>query len=324
MTGADHAGHTYAIPVWNRKELVLRAVDAVLAAGPSRVCVIDNHSDDGTWEALTAIADERVRVLRNPRNIGLFGNLNRCLEEQRSPTMTILCSDDLPCPGFAESASAILAQEPETVLVAGYGVFVDLAGNRIRRFADHMAPGLYGPAIGGRMLAILLRSYLNLLNYPSGWCMRSHEARANGIFDKDMRLAGDIDWSLRLLTQGSLRVVAMESCAVTLHAGQLSAMGKRHHAFTWVREFLTLARRHHRHLAAVDDRSSAFVVRSLAGMSLVWSVRFALKRRWRGCRLHRQFFLRADVFWAAKLTALWVFLLTRVRLRFFPGCIGPA
>ena len=68
---------TVAIPVYNRRDLVQRALQSVLTQDIDDldILVVDNCSDDGTWEALTAYRDPRLRLVRNERNVGLFGNL---------------------------------------------------------------------------------------------------------------------------------------------------------------------------------------------------------------------------------------------------------
>src|SRR5579885_2083954 len=92
---------TIAIPVYNRAQLVRQALESALAQDleNTEILVIDNCSTDGTWETLHEYSDPRLRLVRNPTNVGLFGNLNRCLELAEGKYLRILCSDDRLLPG---------------------------------------------------------------------------------------------------------------------------------------------------------------------------------------------------------------------------------
>ena len=58
--------------------------------------MVDNASDDGTWEICRQFAaiDPRVRIFRNNSNIGPVRNWMRCAQEARGEYSKILFSDD--------------------------------------------------------------------------------------------------------------------------------------------------------------------------------------------------------------------------------------
>lgn len=86
------------IPVYNREDLVRRAIDSTLRQTyPNiEVIVVDNASTDGTWQTINAYAekDQRVQCYRNDRNIGPIGNWRECLRRSRGEYIKILFSDD--------------------------------------------------------------------------------------------------------------------------------------------------------------------------------------------------------------------------------------
>lgn len=101
-----------AIPTWNRRELLARAIDSVLQ-DPSdgfELIVSDNASDDGTEELLCALTDPRVRVFRHEKNVGMRANWRHCVDMARGSRILILSDDDYVAPRFAE---AVLAQRRE-------------------------------------------------------------------------------------------------------------------------------------------------------------------------------------------------------------------
>lgn len=110
------------IPTYNRVDRLRMAVDSVLAqTWPSvEVVVLDNHSTDGTNEVMQGIvaADPRVRHLRRPSNIGMFGNLNAIAGLVEGDFFAMLTDDDTYEPGFVETAMELFDQWPDIDLVA--------------------------------------------------------------------------------------------------------------------------------------------------------------------------------------------------------------
>lgn len=69
------------IPTYNRKERVVKTVENLMSTDIEglEVCVLDNCSEDGTYEALCDIQDKRFRLIKNDTNIGQFQNHYKAL-----------------------------------------------------------------------------------------------------------------------------------------------------------------------------------------------------------------------------------------------------
>src|SRR5688500_13222767 len=219
---------TIAIPVYHRKDrsLAFGAIESALAETRDdvEILVIDDCTTDGTWDELQRISDPRARVLRNERNVGLFGNFNRCLEEARGEFVRILCSDDVLEPGTLDDELAIMASHPDIALLTTRGLRVSPEGDVLGMQAAALPEGRYGGEVG---IATVLRANLatgyNALNYPSGILMRKSSVDAAGRFSSDMRVCGDVEYFLRLLRGGALGVVNRIGCRVTVHQDQVGS-----------------------------------------------------------------------------------------------------
>jgi glycosyltransferase involved in cell wall biosynthesis len=100
------------IPVWNGEDFILQTLQSVAAQTmkPSRVIVIDNGSTDRTEEIVKNFEGIRCEWIRNPTNIGLFGNFNRCLDfADQTDYLQILHADDMLHPEFYEVMTQVLA-----------------------------------------------------------------------------------------------------------------------------------------------------------------------------------------------------------------------
>ena len=94
-----------AIPVFNGEAFIAQTLAAVArqTLRPDRVVVLDNGSTDRTAEIVGNFPDVKCEFIRNPKNLGLFGNLNRCLEfAPETEYLHLLHADDLIQPGFYE------------------------------------------------------------------------------------------------------------------------------------------------------------------------------------------------------------------------------
>ncbi len=264
------AACTVAIPVRNQRTFVHRALRSALSQQipELQVIAVDNCSDDGTWEALQPYAQQGVRLYRNPTNLGLFGNFNRCLELSSSPYLRLLSSDDALAPGCLAAEVALMEQHRDLAMLSTRGRFVSPDGVWLGNFANDLAPGAYA----GRNFALTWFDYYartrrNPLNYPSGVLFR--RSAIGGLrFEDGWHSAGDIDFYFKALQQGDLGIADFLGCEVTRHP--LQAHVGPNLDGTAIREQLALLERH------VDVAARASLLKYLAGSCLA----LALLRCW--------------------------------------------
>lgn len=87
---------TVAIPTFNRLDLLKRSIDSVLIQRyPSlEIIVSDNASTDGTISYLQSLCDPRLKIIFNPKNVGMVANWDRCLMEATGTYFLLLSDDD--------------------------------------------------------------------------------------------------------------------------------------------------------------------------------------------------------------------------------------
>ncbi|GBC61635.1 glycosyl transferase [Desulfonema ishimotonii] len=92
------------IPVYNRKTFIVDALTSALAqTWPClEIIVVDDGSDDGTWEVLETFEPDIIRV-RQPRNMGQSAARNRGITLCRGDYILFLDSDDALLPDALEN-----------------------------------------------------------------------------------------------------------------------------------------------------------------------------------------------------------------------------
>lgn len=101
-----------AVPVRNGEQFIEQTLDSIArqTLRPDRVVVLDNCSTDRTDEIVRSFKGITCEFIRNPTNLGLFGNFNRALDfADQTEYLQILHADDTIGPQFYEVMTGLLA-----------------------------------------------------------------------------------------------------------------------------------------------------------------------------------------------------------------------
>ena len=121
---------TVAIPTYERDHYLKEAIESVLAQTITdlEVVVSDNANSAATRALVESYGDHRLSYAPLPENIGLHGNLTRCLDLGSGPYLTVLLDDDLMYPSNLEAKLALLEQHPTAGVAHSAFDYIDHAG----------------------------------------------------------------------------------------------------------------------------------------------------------------------------------------------------
>jgi hypothetical protein len=271
--------------VYNREKLLPAAIESALRqeGDDIEILVIDNCSTDRSWEVANSFANPRLRLVRNDTNLGLFGNFNRCLELARGAYIRILGSDDRLVPGCIRHEVEVMARHPNVSLLSTRAWAVDESYNRTRVMADLLAPGEYrGEEMIGATLWMLSHYNGTPLNLPSGILLRASSAARAGRFHTGMRLLGDVDYWLKMMTAGDVLILDRFGCEIMEHSGQETFHLNRNGYYTT--ELLMLVRRWSAELRARGIYEH--IVEQSAVCSLLMTINYLLEKQRDSARLY--------------------------------------
>lgn len=123
---------TVAMPVFNAGRYLRPAVMSILGQTfrDWELLVIDDGSTDGAVESISDIADPRICVINNPRNIGLAATLNVGIDLARGEYFARMDQDDISYPERLATQVDLLKRHPEIDLLAARCVAID-ADNKL-------------------------------------------------------------------------------------------------------------------------------------------------------------------------------------------------
>src|SRR5688572_24443046 len=87
---------TIAIPYYSGFSYFKAALQSALQQSISdyKILVVDNSADDEVKSYVESLGEGRIDYHKNPTNLGMIGNFNRCLNLASTELVVILHADD--------------------------------------------------------------------------------------------------------------------------------------------------------------------------------------------------------------------------------------
>jgi glycosyltransferase involved in cell wall biosynthesis len=158
MTMSSPPRVSIGLPVYNGENFLAQALDALLGQSFTdfELILSDNASTDGTQEICRryAAADERIRYVRQPRNIGGAPNQAFVAEQARGQYFKLAAHDDLYSPDLVRRCVEVLDAHPDVVLCHGDMAFIDAAGEVVGHYEYSIATD--SPSAPERLRSLLV------------------------------------------------------------------------------------------------------------------------------------------------------------------------
>jgi len=210
------------IPTYNCGKYIGQAIKSVLNQDFENyeLIISDNASTDDTENIVRNFHNQGLTYMKNERNIGYVGNLNRCLELAKGEFIVYLCADDIWYQGFLKNAIDLLEKDYSLVLVhtAYYEINENgsILRDSIRDDKINWEPFLKGEdffknflIIGGGIM-------------PSNCVARTKFLKKVGGFDDKLAYAADTAMWLKLSFQGNVGFIGDHLMGFRKHPNSLS------------------------------------------------------------------------------------------------------
>lgn len=223
-SAADPPLVSVVIPTWNRAELLRGAIASALSQTLTdiEIFVSDNGSTDHTAEVVASFPDPRLHYRPLPQNVGLHGNLNRCLGFGTAPYVAFLHDDDRYRPDNLVRKVRFLEEQPTVGAVHSAVDRADLDGRIIERDVVFGGGSPAGVEAGRAFIARSM-AQRGLTEFTSTVLRR--DAIAGCRFDARDGLLCDVGFRIRMALTSELGFIPEALTVQTKHTGSLTTGG---------------------------------------------------------------------------------------------------
>jgi GT2 family glycosyltransferase len=178
---------TVLLPVYNGERYIAAAIESILVQTfrDFQLLVIDDGSEDGTFDVCAGYDDPRITLVRNEKNLGLIATLNKGLNLCRGDYIARLDCDDFSFPNRLARQVEFMERNPE----------VGVCGTWFERIAAK-GKDVVKPPVDDGVLRFLLLFHTNFCH--STIFLRRSVLESNGLlYDPDYKYAEDYDFWVR-------------------------------------------------------------------------------------------------------------------------------
>lgn len=204
------------MPFYGEPALLVDAVASVRAQESDdwRLVVVDNHYPDpapGRW--VSGLEDPRINYIRNDRNLGVSGNLRKCLDIATESHFVIMGADDLMHPTYIAALTKAIDVHPDAAMIQPRVALIDETGHVARPLADRIKAALAPRAgkdhvLAGEELATSLLTGNWAYTPAITWRRASLAGRS---FRADMDTVLDLDLLMDVIMTGGTFVLLDET-----------------------------------------------------------------------------------------------------------------
>ncbi|HDQ40459.1 MAG TPA: glycosyltransferase [Desulfonatronum sp.] len=215
------------IPSYNTERYIHDTIISVLNQTYSdfELIIVDDCSNDNTFEIVKSFDDPRIKAFRNIINIGAEKNWNKCLSLARGDYIKILPGDDTLYPACLEKQAAILndPRNHDIVLVYCSRDVIDAYGKHVMQ-AQFPGKGRISRQV---LVRKNIRHGMNVIGEPGAVLFRSAVAQKAGWFDARLPYLLDLTYWTKLLDHGDAFALRETLCTFRLSGNNWSfALGK--------------------------------------------------------------------------------------------------
>ena len=124
LLSRNHFSISVVLPTYNRINRIKKCLPTFLATKlkDAQFIIIDNNSNDGTWDYLKSIAhsDKRVEIYKNPQNIGALKSHFRGFCEVKARYALMLSDDDLMVGDYISRCLEIFKRHEDVSMIHHY------------------------------------------------------------------------------------------------------------------------------------------------------------------------------------------------------------
>jgi len=205
---------TVLMTVYNGAKYLGSSIESVLRQRYTNFefLIVDDCSQDNSVEIVQSFRDNRIRLHKNPVNLGQTKSLNVGLRLAQGAYIARMDADDLAYPGWLQNQMTFIVKNPDYVVVSTRAAVID-GKNRFQKVLNTPL----------RSAEIILKSLVSSPINHVGSVMNTGVILEAGGYDENYKIAADYDLWGRLLAR-SYKMITLPriGVAVRFHSQSIS------------------------------------------------------------------------------------------------------
>jgi glycosyltransferase involved in cell wall biosynthesis len=220
-----------AVPVFNGMPFLEIAINSVIQQDYTNIEIIisDDGSSDDSQEFISTISGNRIVKLLDQQNVGIFGNLNRCIARSKGDYIQIMSQDDVMGRCYISSQLRALQMHPGAGFVYSGCRYIDSNGKCLGDSSEDGTPELINQATYNWIAS----HYGALPASISNVMIPRTTINAVGMYDERYRVAGDLEYYNRVSERFEIVRNSMMQIDIRSHPGMATMHPKSGLAYLW-------------------------------------------------------------------------------------------
>lgn len=203
-----------AVPMYNNSRFIGDTIRSILGQSFSdfELLIYDDQSTDDSFDIAASFSDSRIKLFRNPVNLGPEQNWNRAISDVRGRYVKLVCGDDILFPECIEKQIAVLDSSASAgiSLVSCPRTIIDSEGKSLIKKVNFVAKGR-NEAVD--VIRKMIRMGTNIIGEPvCGLYPAELIGKING-YSAVVPYTIDLDFWIQLLKHGDLYMIDEPLCA---------------------------------------------------------------------------------------------------------------
>jgi glycosyltransferase involved in cell wall biosynthesis len=196
------------VPAYNAARFLREALESLLAQtyGNIEIILLDDASTDTTPEIVREYTG-RITYVRQPRNLGIYDNVNTGIARARGDLIATYHADDIYLPTIVETQVAYLGAHPEVGAVFCSAIFIDAESREYDRMPLPSEIRGEKPLDYPTVLNTLLTYKNRFLMCPTAMVRASVHREVGGYLQARYRNTSDLEMWLRIARRYPIAVL---------------------------------------------------------------------------------------------------------------------
>lgn len=215
ITAKTHPRVSILMPAFNAGDYIITAIESILSQSYQNIelIILDDCSDDSTYQIALSFNNPRIKVFRNDRNLGLAFSRNRLLKLVSTDFFAFQDADDISHPNRIQEQVTFLSCNHKLLAVGSQSNVIDGHNQFI---SECLIPHIITGAPDTKVAVLFENPFINT----------SMMVRASALlgmkYDLDYPPLEDYEFWSRLVSKGGIANLANQLVSYRIHDKQTS------------------------------------------------------------------------------------------------------